>query len=31
MFQLYFEKYDICEYVEFGAISWTFVILSITA
>ena len=25
------ENYDLCEYVEFGAISWKFDILSITA
>ena len=29
--QIYFKNYDLCEYVEFGAISWTFDILSITA
>ena len=28
---LYFKKYDFCEYVKFGAISWKFDILSITA
>ena len=26
-----FKNYDFCEYVEFGAISWNFDILSITA
>ena len=29
--QRYFENYDLCEYVEFGAISWKFDILSRTA
>ena len=29
--QLYLKNYDFCEYVEFGAISWKFDILSITA
>ena len=30
-FQLCFKNYDFCEYVRFGAISWKFDILSITA
>ena len=30
-FQLCFENYNFCEYVKFGAISWKFDILSITA
>ena len=30
-FQLYFKKYDFCEYVKFGATLWKFDILSITA
>ena len=29
--QLYLKNDDFCEYVEFGAISWKFDILSITA
>ena len=29
--QIYLKNYDLCEYVEFGAISWKFDILSITA
>ena len=29
--QMYLKNYDACEYVEFGAISWNFDILSITA
>ena len=29
--QLYMKNYDFCEYVEFGAISWKFDILSIAA
>ena len=29
--QIYFKNYDLCEYVEFGAISWKFDILSKTA
>ena len=29
--QIYFKNYDLCEYVEFGAISLKFDILSITA
>ena len=29
--QFYLKNYDFCEYVEFGAISWKFDILSITA
>ena len=29
--QLYLKNYDFCEHVEFGAISWKFDILSITA
>ena len=28
---IYLKIYDLCEYVEFGAISWKFDILSITA
>ena len=31
MFQLYFKSYDFYEYVKFGAISWKFDILLITA
>ena len=27
----YTDKYDFCEYVKFGAISWKFGILSLTA
>ena len=30
-FQLHLKNYDLCEYVEFGTISWTFDIWSITA
>ena len=30
-FQLYFKNYDFSEYVKFGAISWKFDILLITA
>ena len=29
--QIYFKNYDLCEYVEFGAISWKNDILSIIA
>ena len=29
--QIYFKNYDLCENVRFGAISWKFDILSITA
>ena len=29
--QMNLKNYDICKYVEFGAISWKFDILSITA
>ena len=29
--QIHFKIYDLCEYVEFGVISWKFDILSITA
>ena len=29
--EIYFKNYDFCEYVKFGAISWKFDILSITA
>ena len=29
--QKYFKNYDLCEYVEFGTISWKFDILPITA
>ena len=29
--QMYLKNYDLCEYVEFGVISWKFDILSITA
>ena len=29
--QIYLKNYELCEYVEFGAISWKFDILSITA
>ena len=29
--QIYFKNYDFCENVEFGAISWKFDIVSITA
>ena len=29
--QIYLKNYDLCEYVEFGAILWKFDILSITA
>ena len=29
--QIYLKSYDLCEYVKFGAISWKFDILSITA
>ena len=29
--QIYLKNYDLCEYVEFGAISWKFDILSVTA
>ena len=29
--QIYLKNYDLCEHVEFGAISWKFDILSITA
>ena len=29
--QIYLKTYDLCEYVEFGTISWKFDILSITA
>ena len=28
--QIYLKKYEFCEYVEFGEISWKFDILSIT-
>ena len=31
MWQIYLKNYDICENVKFGAISWKFDILSITA
>ena len=30
-YKLYLKNYDFCEYVKFGAISWKFDILSITA
>ena len=29
--QIYLKNYDLCEYVEFGAIMWKFDVLSITA
>ena len=31
MLQIYLKTYDLCEYMEFGAISWKIDILSITA
>ena len=29
--QIYFKNYDLCEYVEFGAMSWKLKIVSVTA